>query len=60
MTGQSVRDEDPFEDPQSEGPTIMQAPDNDLAGATLSVGRDASLTISKDSLVITGQLSGRR
>ena len=51
MAPPSIADSDPFKDP------IAPLEENDLGGgSTLVVGRDASLTLATDSLIVLGKM----
>ncbi len=50
MAPSSIAESDPFKDP------IVPATERDFVGdSTLSVGRDASLTLATDSLIVLGR-----
>ena len=50
MAPPSIADSDPFSDP------ILPVGEDDLVGdSTLVVGRDASLTLATDSLIVLGR-----
>lgn len=51
----SVGDDDPFKDPSLAGTQTPQPqPSDNVPGTTLAVGRNASLTLGTDSLVVLG------
>lgn len=54
MAPSSVSGSDPFKDPVAQG--AEGSPDS-VGGSTLTVGRDASLTLATDSLIVLGKLA---
>jgi len=52
MAPSSVADSDPFKDP-----ILPEAEHDSVGDSTLLVGRDASLTLATDSLIVLGRLA---
>ena len=56
MTTVPVNDDDPFKDPSLPSSQAQQQTQPDIPpGSTLAVGRNASLTLGTDSLIVLGK-----
>lgn len=56
MTTVPVNDDDPFKDPSLSSSQAQQQAQPDIPpGSTLAVGRNASLTLGTDSLIVLGK-----